>query len=569
MSTRWVGGWVGGGHLAHCRMLQIAVLVRHYRALTYSPFIPFFLRHPITYQGHALALHTTEGSRGTCDSCLRSLKHGTNVMDCTPCDYFLCSSCDPRVNEIADKGSDVTAATATATATRIAGGGAISSTTINEGDEVEVQQEDGSWEAATVVRRDRSVVDVKYDDGGDVEEDLEILLVRRRKGGGGAGPETYEDDREYKMGDKVQVQDEDGEWEDARVSGVGGAGIEVTYTLNGDVEEDVGLEHIRSGDSTTNANSARTDVSVKSVTDVAVGDDLEARNHDGEWEDAMVVAVHGIGAQHSYLTIRYASSGEVEDNVGLHRVRKIIDPSLAEGQSTAAPRPKSLRIATTAATDLQCMKVSSMFAKKRRGVYVAVQIDAFHKVLRTAVTSEQPSGKKRSFAWPKPREGHRGLKFKLPKEKVKKTRSGTKMRMSVLEGQLVVDLTVYERTLSKAGVVGGGGAARKTATTGGGDRVVGYGRILIRTSTARTQTEVALFATQAEAEEVAELARDQRGSGAGGGAEAVEAADASKDTGETKSKKGKKGRKGSVHRSKTKTASEKSVGSVTILAWLQ
>ena len=486
-------------------------------------------------------------------------------MDCTPCDYFLCSRCDPRVGEIADKASDATA-TATATATRIAGSGAISSTTINEGDEVEVQQEDGSWEAATLVRRDRSVVDVKYDDGGDVEEDLEILMVRRRKGGDG-GPETlaYEDDGEYKIGDKVQVQDEDGEWEDARVSGVGGAGIEVTYTLNGDVEEDVGLEHIRSGDSTTNAKSARTDM-IESVTDVAVGDDLEARNHDGEWEIAMVVAVHGIGVRHSYLTVRYASSGEVEDNVGLHRVRKIMDPSLAEEQSTAATRPKSLRIATAAATDLQCMKVSSMFAKKRRGVYVAVQIDAFHKVLRTAVTSEQPSGKKRSFTWPKPREGHRGLKFKLPKEKVKKTKGGTKMRTPVLEGQLVVDLTVYERTLSKAGVMGGGGAARKSAITGGGDRVVGYGRVFIRTSTAKTQTEVALFATQAEAEEVAELARDQRVEGAGEGAEA---ADASKDASKTTAKKGKKGRKGSVHRSKPKTASEKSVGSVTILAWLQ
>ena len=110
------------------------------------------------------------------------------------------------------------------------------------------------------------------------------------------------------------------------------------------------------------------------------------------------------------------------------------------------------------------------------------------------------------------------------------------------------------------------GSARKSAITGGGDRVVGYGRVFIRTSTAKTQTEVALFATQAEAEEVAELARDQRVEGAGEGAEA---ADASNDASKTKAKKGKKGRKGSVHRSKPKTASEKSVGSVTILAWLQ
>ena len=49
-------------------------------------------------QGHALSAHTTEGGLGTCDGCSQDLAHGTNVMDCTACDYFLCNSCDPRTS---------------------------------------------------------------------------------------------------------------------------------------------------------------------------------------------------------------------------------------------------------------------------------------------------------------------------------------------------------------------------------------------------------------------------------------------------------------------------------------
>ena len=49
-------------------------------------------------QGHDLTLHTTEGDRGTCDGCSRSLDHGTKVVDCIECDFFLCNRCDSRVD---------------------------------------------------------------------------------------------------------------------------------------------------------------------------------------------------------------------------------------------------------------------------------------------------------------------------------------------------------------------------------------------------------------------------------------------------------------------------------------
>ena len=47
-------------------------------------------------QGHILSVHTAKGHRGTCDGCLRSIAHDTQVMDCELCDYFLCNRCDPR-----------------------------------------------------------------------------------------------------------------------------------------------------------------------------------------------------------------------------------------------------------------------------------------------------------------------------------------------------------------------------------------------------------------------------------------------------------------------------------------
>ena len=49
-------------------------------------------------QGHDLTLHTTEGDRGTCDGCSRSLDHGTKILNCIQCDFFLCNHCDPRID---------------------------------------------------------------------------------------------------------------------------------------------------------------------------------------------------------------------------------------------------------------------------------------------------------------------------------------------------------------------------------------------------------------------------------------------------------------------------------------
>ena len=44
-------------------------------------------------QGHDLTPHITEGGSGTCDVCSRSLNHGTQVMQCLQCNFFLCRSC--------------------------------------------------------------------------------------------------------------------------------------------------------------------------------------------------------------------------------------------------------------------------------------------------------------------------------------------------------------------------------------------------------------------------------------------------------------------------------------------
>ena len=49
-------------------------------------------------QGHDLTLHTTEGDRGTCDGCSRSLDHGTKILNCIQCDFFLCNHCDPKID---------------------------------------------------------------------------------------------------------------------------------------------------------------------------------------------------------------------------------------------------------------------------------------------------------------------------------------------------------------------------------------------------------------------------------------------------------------------------------------
>ena len=61
-------------------------------------------------KGHALSLHTAVGDKGTCDVCSRRIMHGTTVMDCTPCDFFLCNQCDPNavVEEIATTSTTVT-----------------------------------------------------------------------------------------------------------------------------------------------------------------------------------------------------------------------------------------------------------------------------------------------------------------------------------------------------------------------------------------------------------------------------------------------------------------------------
>ena len=49
-------------------------------------------------QGHDLTPHTTEGGRGTCDGCSRSLYHGTQVMQCFQCDFFICRSCSSKID---------------------------------------------------------------------------------------------------------------------------------------------------------------------------------------------------------------------------------------------------------------------------------------------------------------------------------------------------------------------------------------------------------------------------------------------------------------------------------------
>ena len=58
-------------------------------------------KHQCCPQGHMLTMHTTKGNHGTCDGCSRDLAHGTTVMDCAACDYFLCNHCDPRVGGMA------------------------------------------------------------------------------------------------------------------------------------------------------------------------------------------------------------------------------------------------------------------------------------------------------------------------------------------------------------------------------------------------------------------------------------------------------------------------------------
>ena len=49
-------------------------------------------------QGHDLTPHITEGGSGTCDGCSRSLNHGTQVMQCLQCDFFLCRSCTFKID---------------------------------------------------------------------------------------------------------------------------------------------------------------------------------------------------------------------------------------------------------------------------------------------------------------------------------------------------------------------------------------------------------------------------------------------------------------------------------------
>jgi hypothetical protein len=69
-------------------------------------------------RGHTLAPHTTVGDLGFCDGCSRILVHGTDVMDCTPCDYFLCDQCDPRAGTHVEEGKETKASSGD-----VAGGG--------------------------------------------------------------------------------------------------------------------------------------------------------------------------------------------------------------------------------------------------------------------------------------------------------------------------------------------------------------------------------------------------------------------------------------------------------------
>ena len=65
--------------------------------------------HKCCPRGHTLTPHSTVGDLGFCDGCSRVLVHGTNVMDCTPCDYFLCDQCDPRVGTRVEEGEETKA----------------------------------------------------------------------------------------------------------------------------------------------------------------------------------------------------------------------------------------------------------------------------------------------------------------------------------------------------------------------------------------------------------------------------------------------------------------------------
>jgi hypothetical protein len=49
--------------------------------------------------GHPLVLYTTPAyGTGTCDGCDRDIAHGTKVMDCRQCNYYLCNQCDDRLD---------------------------------------------------------------------------------------------------------------------------------------------------------------------------------------------------------------------------------------------------------------------------------------------------------------------------------------------------------------------------------------------------------------------------------------------------------------------------------------
>merc|ERR1719210_840144 len=36
---------------------------------------------------------------GTCDGCRRGVMRGERVMDCRPCNYYLCEACHPSANK--------------------------------------------------------------------------------------------------------------------------------------------------------------------------------------------------------------------------------------------------------------------------------------------------------------------------------------------------------------------------------------------------------------------------------------------------------------------------------------
>ena len=40
-----------------------------------------------------------------CDGCDRDIGHGTKVMDCRQCNYYLCNQCDDRLPKKEAKGS--------------------------------------------------------------------------------------------------------------------------------------------------------------------------------------------------------------------------------------------------------------------------------------------------------------------------------------------------------------------------------------------------------------------------------------------------------------------------------